>query len=141
MNVTILFLLKLAGFLQIALCLGSLAIPKLLNWKEELTRTSKIIAQMFWTYAGYILVINLCFGILSVFGAEELLQKTFLSKAVSLFIFLYWLARILIQFLYFDTSSAPKGLIYKLGEIGLILLFIYLTGVYGWVSYLNFIEP
>src|ERR671920_1676655 len=118
MNLSIEMFLLLAGYLQIALCIGSLAIPKLLNWKTELSRTSKIIAQMFWTYAGYILVINLCFGLVSILGTQELLQKTFLSKAVSIFIFLYWLARILIQFFYFDTSSAPKGMIYKLGEIG-----------------------
>ena len=87
MNLPIETFLKLAGFLQIALCFGSLAIPNLLNWKAELSRTSKIIAQMFWTYAGYILVINFCFGLVSLLGTEELLQKTFLSKAVCIFIF------------------------------------------------------
>ena len=138
MNLSVLTLLKLAGFLQIALCVGSLAIPKLLNWKGELNKTSKIIAQMFWTYAGYILVINLAFGLISVFGANELLEKTFLSRSISVFIFLYWLARIIIQFFYFDTKSAPPGFIYKAGEIALVALFIFLTVVYGWVSFLNF---
>src|SRR5262245_39270550 len=118
-------LLKIAGVLQIIVCFGSLVIPKLLNWKAELKKVSKIIAQMFWTYAGYILVINFSFGMVSLFGADELLNKTFLAKSVSIFIFLYWLARVLIQFIYFDTSSAPKGLIYKLGEIGLVSLFIF----------------
>jgi len=132
------FLLKLAGILQICLCLGSLAIPKLLNWKGELANVSKIISQIFWTYAGYILVINFSFGIISFFGAEELLGKTFLSKSICIFIFLYWLTRILIQFFYFDTKSAPQGFIYKAGEIALVALFIFLTVVYGWVSFLNF---
>ena len=138
MDLSVLTLIKLAGFLQIALCVGSLAIPKLLNWKGELNKTSKIIAQMFWTYAGYILIINLAFGLVSVFGAGELLEKTFLARSVSVFIFLYWLARIIIQFFYFDTKSAPQGLIYKAGEIALVALFIFLTVVYGWVSFLNF---
>ena len=88
MDQLILTLLKLAGVLQIVLCVGSLAIPKLLNWKGELSKVSTIIAQMFWTYAGYILVINLSFGLISFFGAEELLEKTFLAKSVSMFIFL-----------------------------------------------------
>jgi hypothetical protein len=133
-----LLLLKLAGILQIILCSGSLLIPKMLNWKGELQNVSKIIAQIFWTYAGYILVINFTFGLVSFFGASELLGKTFLSKSISIFIFLYWLTRILIQFFYFDTASAPQGFIYKTGEIALVALFIFFTVVYGWVSFLNF---
>ena len=140
MNTSVIIFLKLAGFLQIALSIGSLAIPKLLNWKAELGRVSKLIAQMFWTYAGYILVMNLSFGFVSVFGASELLAKTFLSKSVSVFIFLYWLARIVIQFVYFDTKSAPKGFIYKVGEILLVVLFLFFTVIYGWVSFLNFVS-
>ena len=138
MNLSILFFLKLAGYLQIALSIGSLVIPKLLNWKTELSKVSKIIGQMFWTYAGYILVVNLSFGLVSVLGANELLEKSFLSKSISGFIFLYWLTRIVIQFFYFDTKSAPQGLIYKAGEIALVALFIFLTIIYGWVSFLNF---
>jgi hypothetical protein len=135
---TAFLLLKLAGVFQIALCFGSLLIPKMLNWKGELKNVSKIISQIFWTYAGYILVINFSFGIISFFGAAELLEKRFLSKSISIFIFLYWLTRIGIQFFYFDTKSAPQGFIYKAGEIALVLLFIFLTIVYGWVSFLNF---
>ncbi len=132
------FWIKLAGILQITLCFGSLLIPKLLNWKGELSNVSKIISQIFWTYAGYILVINFCFGIVSIWGTEELVAKTFLSKSICIFIFVYWLSRILIQFFYFDTKSAPQGFIYKVGEIALVTLFIFLTVVYGWVSILNF---
>jgi hypothetical protein len=131
-------LLKLSGYFQIALCMGSLVIPRMLNWNAELNKVTLIIKQIFWTYAGYILMFNLSFGLLSAFGADELLSKSFLSRSVSVFIFLYWLARIFIQFFYFDTKSAPQGFIYKLGEIALTSLFIFLAAVYGWISYLNF---
>jgi anaerobic C4-dicarboxylate transporter len=138
MSHLILTFLKLAGILQIGLCIGSLAIPRLMNWNTELSRVSTIIAQMFWTYAGYILMINLSFGLVSLFGAEALMGKTFLSKSICIFIFLYWLARVIIQFFYFDTKSAPQGKMYKAGEIALVTLFVFLTVVYGWASYLNF---
>ncbi len=137
MDTYILVLIKLAGYLQVALCLGSLFIPKLLNWKSELLHLSKINAQIFWTYAAYILCINLFFGLISIFGAAAFLEKTFFSKSISAFIFLYWLSRILIQFFYFDTKSASQGLIYKLGELALVLLFVFFTVVYGWVTYSN----
>lgn len=85
---------------------------------------------MFWTYAGYILVINFCFGIVSVWGGNELVEHSFLAKSITLFIALYWLTRIGIQFLYFDRSQAPKGFIYTLGEIGLVSMFASFTVIY-----------
>ena len=134
----IIHIIKLAGYMQIALCIGSLVIPKLLNWKGELNNVSKIIRQIFWTYAGYIFMINLFFGVITVLGAEAFLEKSFFSITLSLFIFLYWLTRVLIQFFYFDTKSAPQGKIYKIGEVALVVVFISLTLVYGWLTYVNF---
>jgi hypothetical protein len=85
---------------------------------------------MFWTYASYILVINLSFGVISVIGSHELINRSFLAKSITLFIGIYWLARIGIQFFYFDKTEAPKGVIYTVGEIFLIGLFAVFTLVY-----------
>jgi hypothetical protein len=132
MSIHVLYILIfLAGLAQIGLVIGSTAIPRLLNWKSELAKTSLLIRQMFWTYAGYILVINLSFGLLSVFGVKELVDRSFLATVVTLFIAIYWISRILIQFFYFDTSAAPKGLIYKLGEIILVALFGFFSVAYS----------
>lgn len=131
-------LLKLAGYFQMALCAGSLFIPHLLNWREELKPVHKIIRQMFWVYAAYILSFNFSFGLISVIGAEELVSKNFLARAITIFIFLYWLARLMIQFFILDTDQAPKGFIYSAGKVALTLLFIFLTAIYGWISFLNF---
>lgn len=89
-------LILLCGIGHIVLTFGSLLIPKLLNWKKELAHLQPLLRQMFWTYAAYILVINFCFGIVSVMGVDELLNKSFLAKSITLFIGLYWLARVLI---------------------------------------------
>lgn len=131
-------LIFFAGIFQIILVIGSLLIPKLLNWESELSKVSKLIKQMFWTYAGYILVINLSFGIISIVLPNDLINKTSLAKAITLFIFMYWFARILIQFFYFDRSQAPKGFIYFWGEVGLVTLFIILSSIYGYAFYINF---
>ena len=37
-------------------------IPFVLRWREQTARLDTLTRQVFWTYAGYILVINLCFG-------------------------------------------------------------------------------
>lgn len=131
-------LILIAGILQITLVAGSLFIPRLLNWKGELSGLSPLIRQMFWTYAGYILVTNLSFGLLSILSPESLLDDSVLAKAVSLFIGLYWTARVIIQFFYFDRSSAPKGFIFFWGEVAMVLLFVFFSVVYLFAFYFNY---
>lgn len=123
-------LLIVSGIGHVLLSIGSLLVPRILNWKRELGALPLLLRQMFWTYAGYILVINLCFGVLSLVGTDDLLDKSFLAKSVCLFISGYWLSRIVIQFLYFDTSSAPKGLKYTVAEIVLVLGFLFFAITY-----------
>jgi len=128
----------LAGLAQIALVAGSLVIPQILNWKTELAKVSILIKQMFWTYAAYILVINLCFGLLSVFAVHELTNGSLLATLVCGFIAVYWISRVLIQFLYFDRKSFPVGALNKLGEVVLVTLFVFLSVIYGLAFYHNY---
>jgi hypothetical protein len=127
-----------AGLAQIALVLGSLAIPKILNWKKELEKVQTLIKQMFWTYAAYILFINLSFGLLSVFAYKDLTNGSLLACAISGFIAIYWISRIVIQFFYFDRGSFPTGLANRLGEVILVALFLFLSIVYGMTFYYNY---
>jgi hypothetical protein len=123
-------LILYAGIGHFLLCFASLFIPKILRWTEQLKNLQPLLRQMFWTYAAYILVINFCFGIVSVFGNTTLLDHSFLAKSITLFIALYWLSRVLIQFFYFDKSDSPKGLIFTIGEIALVSLFAFFTITY-----------
>ena len=131
------YFLVISGVAHFALCIGSLAIPKALKWTDHLRNLQPLLRQMFWTYAGYILVINFGFGVVSVFGADELLNHSFLAKSLTFFIGFYWLGRVLIQFFYFDRSNAPKGFIYTLGETALVILFVAFTIVYFMAFFFN----
>jgi hypothetical protein len=132
------FLLKLAGLAQVALVAGSFAIPKVLNWKNELAKVQPLIKQMFWTYAAYILVINLSFGLLSLCDAKELVNGSVLALLITGFIALYWISRVLTQFLYFDRSNFPAGKWNKLAEVLLVMLFIFLSIIYSTALYINY---
>jgi hypothetical protein len=130
MEVTLKNLVFWCGIGHFGLSAGSLLIPKVLDWKSNLAGLKPLFRQMFWTYAAYILVINFCFGLVSVLGTSELLDHSFLAAGITLFISVYWFTRIVIQFAYFDRSDAPKGLIYTLGEALLVGLFIAFAVVY-----------
>ena len=133
-------LIFFAGLSQIVLVIGSLAIPKVLNWQTELAKVQLLIRQMFWTYAAYILVINSCFGMLSVFDFVELTNGSALAMLVDGFIAAYWISRVLIQFFYFDRAGFPGGGWHIIAEIILIMLFVFLSVVYSLAFYLNYLH-
>ena len=124
----------LAGIGQLALIVGSLAIPRVLGWKEKMAEFPTLLRQMFWVYAGYIWVTNLSFGLLSTFWPHLLLDGSALAGGVCTFIFIYWAARILIQIFYFDISELPKGGFHTFARYSLELLFVALSIVYGYIA-------
>jgi len=130
-------LIFIAGLSQLILVIGSLAIPKVLNWSEDTAKLRPLTRQVFWTYAGYIWATNLSFALISMMSPESLTDGSFLAAAVTAYITLYWAARIAIQFFYFDRSDAPQGIQFQIAEWALVLLFVVLTAVYGWALILN----
>jgi hypothetical protein len=124
----------LAGVGQLALALGSLALPRILRWGEETAKLRPLTRQVFWTYAAYIWATNVCFGVVSALAPDRLLDGSPLARVVTGYIAAYWGARVLVQFLYFDRSGAPSGAFYKVAEAVLVGLFIFLTAVYGYAA-------
>lgn len=129
--------LQSLGIAQIVLALASLAIPRVLRWQEEIQKLNPLTRQVFWTYAGYICISNLCFGLLTTFLPKSLIDGSSLAAAVTGFIALWWAARLVIQFTYFDRSQAPKGTFYVVAEIALVALFMVLTLTYSAAALAN----
>lgn len=130
-------LVFLAGIGQLCLVSGSLMIPVALRWSEDVAKLRPLTRQIFWTYAAYIWSTNLFFGIVSVTIPGELIAGSPVSSALTIFITIYWAARLGIQFFYFDRSDAPQGRFYVVAEWLLIGLFLSLTVVYGYAACVN----
>ena len=128
---------SLAGVGQLALVVASLAIPRVLDWRRELAGLRPLTRQVFWTYAGYIWCTNLCFGLLSTFGTAWLLDGSPLSCVVTAYIAAYWAARVLVQLVYFDRADLPRGGLSRVGEAGLVGLFVLLALTYGTAAVAN----
>jgi hypothetical protein len=134
-------LVRLAGIGQLLLVIASPAIPRVLGWRQEVSGLRPLTRQVFWTWAAYVWLTHLCFGLLSTFGAALLVDGTPLAGLVSSFIAAWWSARLVIQFTYFDRSAAPPGRIYKVGEAALVLLFVVLGSVYTLAASVAFRHP
>ena len=124
-------LVFLAGLGQLILAAASLAIPRLLHWRDDTASLRPLTRQVFWTYAAYIWVTNVSFGLLSMLAPIWLLDDAPLARTVAGYIALYWGARVVIQFTYFDRSDAPPGRLFDMAELALVALFVYLALVYG----------
>ena len=127
-------LLVLAGASQLALALASLAIPRVLRWREETAKLRPLTRQVFWTYAGYIFSFHVAFGLLSALAPDRLLDGTPLARTVAGFIAVYWGVRFGLQLFCFDRSERPPGAFGKLAEAALTALFVGLTIVYTLVA-------
>jgi hypothetical protein len=129
-------LIFLAGLGQLCVALGSLAIPRLLNWRRELQRLEPLTRYVFWTYAGYILATNLFFATISMLLSHELAGHSTLAAAITTFMALYWGGRLTIQLL-FHRSGAPDALPFRIGEVLLVCGFLFFTIVYGYAALAN----
>ena len=111
-------LLKLTGFVLIALGLFHVFFPKYFKWKEEFSRVSMINRQMMYVHSFFIAFVVVLIGLLCVTSATDLL-KTPLGKKISLGISIFWITRLFIQFFGYSTSLW-KG---KTFETGIHFLF------------------
>ena len=127
-------LLVLAGLGQIGLALGSLAIPRILGWREETAKLKPLTRQVFWIYAGYIWSTNVAFGLVSSLAPGWLLDRSPLARAVAGFIATYWGARLVLQLLVIDRKGAPPGVFFRAADGVLTASFLGWTLVYGAVS-------
>jgi hypothetical protein len=121
----------LAGAGQILLAVASVSFPGMLDWHREVAKMRPLVQRFFWIYAAYILGCNLAFGLLSALGARWLTDATPLAAAVTGFIATYWTARLVLQFVVVRRRDMPSGARYRVAEAALVLLFTYLSSVYG----------
>jgi hypothetical protein len=99
----------LSGAGHIAVSLGSLAVPTLLDWKRHLDSNPPLLRQVFWTYSAYTKLVIIALGLVSILGSDELVGVSFLAKCINFFIVIYWVGRLGVEFLYYDRSEL-KGI-------------------------------
>lgn len=123
-------MIVLSGLVQIAIAVSSLAIPRLLDWPHELRRLEPLTRSIFWTYAGYILALNLWFGAVALGWSGQLLGGTPLAALVTGFIAVYWIVRVVGQFTWYAREIANTRLLFRVAEVLYVTGFVFLAGVF-----------
>ena len=125
-------LLWLAGFVQLAIASANVFLPAKLNYKENLSRVSPIIRQIFVVHSVYIVGVVLLFAVLTFAFAGELASGHGLGRFLAVSIAVFWLFRAPVQLLYYDATLRREN---RLGDIAFTAAALFLTATYGAASF------
>jgi hypothetical protein len=129
--------LRIAGAIQIALALLHLVFPRRFHWREELAHLSLLNRQIFYVHTAFICLVMILVGVLSLAAPEALLEPTRLSRLVLDGLAIFWAARLTCQWFVYDVSLWRGQAFQTIMHGVFTVIWIYLTGVYAIVRYLQ----
>ncbi|MEO6436000.1 MAG: hypothetical protein ABIP55_09590 [Tepidisphaeraceae bacterium] len=124
-------LLFAAGLLHLAITSAGLVMTLVLDWRRNLAPLCALTRHIIWTHGAFVLMTIIAFGLVSVAFAPDLASGAPLARAVCGFIALFWLVRLVIQFVLFDATPFLSSVPLKLGYHGLTVVFAYFVICYG----------
>ena len=127
-------LLLAAGVCHFGILIASALVPDVLDWRNELKKLAPLSRHLIWTHGGFIVLVIIAFGVLTIVNAAALAGGTRLARSVCGFISFFWFARLCIQFTLFDPKPFLTSTFLKVGYHGLTLVFTFLVIVYGWAA-------
>ena len=129
--------LRIVGLLQLLLAALNLYVPRRFGWTAELQRLSLFTRQVFVVHAGFIVLTLVQFGLLSLALADELLESSALARAVLAGLTLFWLARLLVQWLFYDRSLWRGKTFETSVHVTFTLVWLYFTATYSAALWFN----
>jgi len=123
--------LIVGGVLHFVILIASALTPRVLDWRTNLAALHPFLRRLFWVYGGFIVLVIISFGMLTLLRADELASTNPLARAVCAMIAIFWLARLAVQFLVFDARPFLTTAFRRAGYHGLTFLFSALVFIYG----------
>src|SRR5215472_19331064 len=127
----LLLLLWVAGFVQVAIVAANVFLPGKLKYRENLSRVSPIIRQIFVVHSAYIVGVVLLFAAVTFGFAEELASGHGLGRFLAAAIALFWFFRAPVQLLYYDPTLRKQN---RWGDIAFTAGALFLAATYGAAS-------
>ena len=128
----LLWLLWIAGFVQVAIAAANFILPRKLKYSENLSLVSPIIRQIFVVHSIYIVGVVLLFAALTFGFAGELTSGRGLGRFLAAAIAVFWLLRAPIQLLYYDATLRKEN---RWGDVALTVGALFLAATYGAASF------
>ena len=119
--------LWLSGIGHFSVLIASFQVPARLNWKEDLQKLAPFNRKLMWVHGGFAVLTIIAFGTLTLALHDELVRGDRAALGLALFIGVYWTARIVVDFTYYEHEDWPRGLGFVVGHVLLTLLFAFLA--------------
>lgn len=116
--------LQIGGWSLVLLCIGSLWIPKVLSWKENIAVLPPLMRELWWTYSIYIWSSHIFFSVLLLGFGGWLMGGTGAAMAMNTFMLLWWGVRLWLQFFGFDFGEIATNRFNRIAKHLLTSLFI-----------------
>jgi len=124
---------------------ASFQVPGRLGWREDFASLSRFNRKIFWTYGAFIVLCIVSFGVLTTVLHWELWRGDKAATALSMFIGVFWFARVGTDLFYFKHDDWPRGWEFEFGHTALTFLFSCLATLFGivvplhalWLSHLS----
>ncbi|TLM97222.1 hypothetical protein FDY95_03160 [Hymenobacter jeollabukensis] len=125
---------RLLGLLLLLLAVAHAGFPRYFNWAGELRTLSLINRQMMYIHTLFVALGVLLMGLLCLTSAPELVA-TALGRRVCLGLGLFWLARLLVQFVGYSPALWRGRRFETVVHVVFALLWAYLTVVFFVVAW------
>jgi hypothetical protein len=96
--------LRIAGVLLLALIALNFYVLRRFDWRRELASLSLLNRQIFQVHAAFLCIVLAMFAALTLLYTRPLLAPTPLARAVLAGMAIFWLLRLLTQWLVYDWS-------------------------------------
>jgi hypothetical protein len=140
MDTSLTRLIFLAGLGQLSILIASATVVFRLNWRIDLRQLPRLHRQMFWTYAGYVLLSIVAFAVISIINADELASGGALARGFCAYVAVFWAIRGGLQAV-FDAKQYLTAWWLKAGYFALSVMFVALAIIYGWAALLPHVGP
>jgi hypothetical protein len=122
-----------ASGIQFAIAAANVALPRKLKYRENLSKVSPIVRQIFITHSFYVVGIVLLFAVLTLFFPSDLASGAGLGRFLAASISAFWFFRVPVQLFYygrelrkqnpvahwaFASSALYLSVVYALAAIG-----------------------
>lgn len=107
------------------------------DWYNDIKKLKPLNQEIAKTYGRYIQGLNFSFGFISLVFTDELKNQTGLAIGLTGLIAAYWTGKLITQFAYYPMYRIPDKIVFKIGEIGMNLLFVLFAAVFLWLFVYN----
>ena len=123
--------LQIVGALLMLLGLSHIFFNRFFGWEQELAGVSLLTRRVFFVHNFFIGLVVVLFGAASFFCANALLRPGTLSRAILAGMATFWLCRLLVQFVAYDSAIWRGDRFRTFMHIACSLLWCYVTTTYG----------